>query len=218
MEPLILYFVLFFPGVYNAPFAGGMPLADTIPFSIFRELGRTLTYTIPSLALLWYLISDRKGLSAIKNKKPHIQDIYSLTIGLPSLILIGLGISFLVLHFPGHQGLTPPPRVEAPINIPGWIVIVFSCLGTGYLEESYFRYYLLTILEKPLASPVFRVIVSTVLFSFCHVYEGPWGIFNAILAGLLLSVLFIRFKSLHGIAWAHGVYNIFVYIMGNFGV
>ena len=218
MEPLILYFVLFFPGVYNAPFAGGMPLADTIPFSIFRELGRTLTYTIPSLALLWYLISDRKGLSAIKNKKPKIQDIYSLTIGLPSLILIGLGISFLVLHFPGHQGLTPPPKVEAPFNIPGWIVIVFSCLGTGYLEESYFRYYLLRILEKPLASPAFRVIVSTVLFSFCHVYEGPWGIFNAVLAGLLLSVLFIRFKSLHGIAWAHGVYNIFVYIMGNFGV
>jgi len=55
-----------------------------------------------------------------------------------------------------------------------------------------------------------------VLFSLCHVYEGPWGILNAVLAGIILSLLFIRFRSLHGIAWAHGAYNIFVYTMGNF--
>ena len=217
MEALILYFVLFFPRVTNLPFSAMIPLAETISFSILRELSRTLTYTIPSLALIWYLISDKKGFTAIKTEKPRMRDVYSFAAGLPGLILAGLGISLLVMLFQKYHGLVPPPKVEAPVNVTGWIVMVFSCLGTGYLEESYFRYYLLKTLEKSLPNAVFRIILSTVLFSLCHMYEGPWGILNAVLAGILLSLLFIRFKSLHGIAWAHGAYNIFVYAMGSFG-
>ena len=154
----------------------------------------------------------------VKEEKPTMRDLFSFAAGFPGLVIIGLGISFLVMLFSVNQGLTPPPKVEAPATIPGWIVIVISCLGTGYLEETYFRYYLLKILEKPLPQTVFRIILSTALFSLCHVYEGPWGILNAVLAGILLSLLFIRFNSLHGIAWAHGGYNIFVYFMGNFSL
>jgi membrane protease YdiL (CAAX protease family) len=105
--------------------------------------------------------------------------------------------------------------VEAPVSVFGWIVMVFSCLGTGYLEESYFRYYLLTKLEKQQPRALIRIIFSTILFSSCHIYEGPWGVINAMLAGFLLSWLFNRYRSLHGIAWAHGAYNIFVYFMGS---
>jgi hypothetical protein len=45
------------------------------------------------------------------------------------------------------------------------------------------------------------------------VYEGPWGVLNAVLAATLLSFLFLHFKSLHGIALAHGLYNAFVYAL-----
>ena len=214
MEALILYFVLFFPTLYASPFPGTGP--ETIPFSLLHELARTLTYTVPALALVWYIMSDKNGVSALKEEKPAAEDALLFAIGFPSLVILGLGISFLVPLFQGCQGLTPPPKVQTPVTIIGWIVLFFSCMGTGYLEESYFRFYLLTRLENVLPRPVFRVILSTILFSVCHVYEGPWGIVNAVLAGILLSALFIRFRSLHGIAWAHGAYNIFVYAMGNF--
>jgi len=221
MEALILYFVLFFPGVFSSSFpatmAGGMDAAAAIPFSLLRELGRTLTYTIPSLALLWYIMSDKNGFSAIKDEKPSLRDSIPFGIGLLALIIIGLGISILVTQFSANLGFTAPPRIDSPVSLWGWVVMVFSCLGTGYLEESYFRYYLLTRLERSVPQVFLRVIFSTVLFSFCHYYEGPWGIINAVLAGIILSALFIRFRSLHGIALAHGAYNIFVYAMGNFG-
>jgi len=215
MEALILYFVLFFPGVFSSPFpAQGIDAAALIPFSVLRELGRTFTYTIPSLALLWYLISDKKGFSALADEKPRIRDLIPFAAGLPALIVTGFGISFLVSHFSGLLGLPQPLKVEAPGNIIGWIVMVASCLASGYLEESYFRYYLLTRLESAVSPEVLRILFSTVLFGFCHFYEGPWGILNAVLAGVILSVLFVRYRSLHGVAWAHGVYNIFVYVMG----
>ena len=231
MEPLILYFVLFFPGIYASGISLETPLAGTIPFSAIRELGRTLTYTIPSLALLWYIILGRVGSDKMPEKLKWIlfpglkklqkRDLLPFAAGLPGLVIIGLAISQLVSIVPIYEILpngsfSPPLLVEAPGNVWGWIVMAFSCIGTGYLEESYFRYYLLTRLENALPSPVFRIIISTVLFSFCHMYEGPWGILNAVLAGLFLSMLFIRYGSVHGIAWAHGAYNIFVYTMGIF--
>ena len=224
MEPLILYFVLFFPGIYASGISGETVSAGTIPFSTIRELGRTLTYTIPSLALLWYIIlgkvsSDKmpekmKWIPFHGFKKPQKRDLFPFATGLPGLILIGLAISSLVSFFINFENIPPPLLVEAPGNTLGWVVMAISCIGTGYLEESYFRYYLLTRLENRLPNPVFRILVSTVLFSFCHMYEGPWGILNAVLAGLFLSALFIRYGSVHGIAWAHGAYNIFVYVMG----
>jgi membrane protease YdiL (CAAX protease family) len=58
------------------------------------------------------------------------------------------------------------------------------------------------------------ILVSTALFSFCHTYEGPWGMINAVLAGLLLSLIYVHYGALHGLAWAHGLYNIFIYANG----
>jgi len=214
MEALILYFVLFFPGVY----VSGLPGGETLPFSLLRELGRTVTYTLPSLALLWYLLTDRKGFSSLNEIKPKKPDFISLAAGLPGLIIISLFISLLAYLLSDYLGLNSPPRVEGPSNAAGFVILVFSCLGTGYLEESYFRFYLLTRLDNAVPNTVLRIALSTFLFSLCHIYEGPWGILNAVLAGVFLSILFIRYRSIHGIAWAHGAYNLFVYAMGNFGM
>jgi membrane protease YdiL (CAAX protease family) len=217
MEPLILYFVLFFPGVFASTGVGG---AEAVPFSILRELGRTLTYTIPSLALLWYLIAGRKSqgkMSAIEEViegvVPQKRDIFPLIIGLPGLILAGLGISVLASLLSEHFGIAAPLKAAGPSTIPGFLVMILSCLGTGYLEESYFRYYLLLKLEIPVPNTAMRAALSTALFSLCHMYEGPWGILNAVIAGLLLSALFVRCRSLHGIALAHAFYNMFVYVV-----
>jgi len=214
MEPLILYFVLFFPGIYSNGIWGGNEIAEAIPFSVIGELGRTLTYTLPSLALLWYIFPDKKGFSSLKQEKVQKRDFLPFAIGLPGLILIGLFVSFLVSFFYLRYGLALPVKVEAPVSGLGWIVMAFSCLGTGYLEESYFRYYLLTKLEKQQPKVLIRIVFSTILFSLCHIFEGPWGIINAMLAGFFLSWLYDRFRSLHGVAWAHGAYNIFVYFIG----
>ena len=216
MEALILYFVLFFPGIYAASspdwLVQGAEAIRTVPFSIIRELGRTLTYTLPAMALLLYIISEKKDLSALKAATPQKRDLLPFAAGLPGLIIIGLFVSLLVSLF---SGLASPARVQGPSGFFAWSVMIFACLGTGYLEETYFRYYLLTKLEKIIPYLPLRIAFSTVLFALCHMHEGPWGVLNAALAGVFLSVLFIRYRSLHGIAFAHAGYNIFVYAIGN---
>ena len=211
MEALILYFVLFFPGVLilSSPDWLAQGAGAVLHFSMLRELGHSVTYTLPSFALLLYLISDKKGVSSLKEICPTQKDILPFVIGLPVLIIIGMFIAFLVSLF---VTIPPPPRIEGPHNFVGWVVVVLACLGTGYLEELYFRYYLLSRMEKAVPQAAVRVIFSTILFAFIH--DSPWGIVNAAIAGLFLSALFLKFRSLHGIALAHAGYNMFVYFMG----
>ncbi|MDR1443634.1 MAG: CPBP family intramembrane metalloprotease, partial [Treponema sp.] len=106
---------------------------------------------------------------------------------------------------------------EGPGNITGLAALVFSCVSTGYLEEGYFRYYLEEKTGELGLGPRAFLLISVVLFSFCHVYEGPWGTMNSVLAAVILALIYIRFHSLHGIALAHGFYNLVVYLSSSGG-
>jgi membrane protease YdiL (CAAX protease family) len=175
-------------------------------------LNRTITYTIPALALIWYFLFERNNITGKNPLKPAVNDIYSFLLGFPALAVTGLVLSFAMTVFPAPK----PPRMEAPGNLTGWLIMIVSCIGTGYLEESFFRYYLLRKMKLWASSSGIRVLFSVVLFAVCHIYEGPWGILNSVLAGFLLAVLFERYKTLNGIALAHGAYNVFVYVMADF--
>jgi membrane protease YdiL (CAAX protease family) len=200
----LIYAVLFFPGLNYGEAPSGV-----IAFSVIRELSRVFGYNIPALLLIWYL-------SYLKNHfwrpppRPGPGDLASLGMAFPFLaaagFLVSLGSSFFA-RFPAA------PVPEAPQGLVQWLIAVLSCLSTGYLEETYFRSYLLTRLEEAGVPFALGLVFSGVLFSFCHAYEGPWGILNAALAGTLLCLVYRRYRSLHGIAWAHGMYNMLVYLL-----
>jgi membrane protease YdiL (CAAX protease family) len=253
VEPLIIYLILFLPGFPST----GSPGEEIYQFTVYRELDRILGYSIPSLLLLWYLsyINGKK----IFPMRVRSADFQSMVIALPGLLGIGLGISVLssIISGPDTTGMV----VEAPGGIAAWILMVFSCFCTGYLEETYFRHYLLgrfweymtipPLPDSPKTAPVpdrfslknrihslalglraspaqagsfdtLRarlapapgILVSVALFSLCHIYEGPWGVTNAAFAGLLLSLIYRHYGALHGLAWAHGLYNVFIYANG----
>jgi membrane protease YdiL (CAAX protease family) len=207
IEPLILYFVLFLSGsIFPSP------VPEIIEFSPSGELIRIFLYNIPSLALIWYLLFRSKSAQEWGVGLPGRRDLSSFFTAFPGMLLTGFAISAISPLFPG---IPEGPRVAPPQGISGWFVMILSCLSTGYLEESFFRFYLHRKLEDH-GIPQGRImVISVLLFSICHIYEGPWGCLNAVLAGFLLSFIFIRFRSLHGIALSHGVYNIFVYAIGN---
>jgi membrane protease YdiL (CAAX protease family) len=198
--------VLFLPGAI--PYS---PAGDLTIFSAERELIRILIYSIPSFTLIWYLLLQKKTLKQWGVGLPGKRDLLAVLCAFPGLLLIGLAIS---LVSPFFTGIPADAGLGSPGSIPGWIVMILSCVSTGYLEESFFRFYILRGLHEAGIRTGRLICVSALLFSLCHIYEGPWGVLNSVLAGTLLSVLFLHFKSLHGVALAHGFYNAFVYALG----
>jgi membrane protease YdiL (CAAX protease family) len=213
IEPFIVYAVLFLPGFTSVGFFGGTAATEgqeTIAFAVSGELGRVIGYTIPAVLLIGYLLVLRGGKPRLP-RRPGAGDLLSLAVALPGLLGIGFFISLLSSVFLVENAALP---VEAPKGAAALGVMVLSCFSTGYLEEFFFRYYLSLRFRQAGMDGVPGIIMSVLLFSFCHVYEGPWGVLNALLAGVLLSLAYRRYRALHGIAWAHGLYNAFIYING----
>jgi membrane protease YdiL (CAAX protease family) len=85
----------------------------------------------------------------------------------------------------------------------------------AYLEESFFRFYLLSRRDDLKMGAVSALTVSVALFSICHIYEGPWGFLNSFFSAVILAFIFLRYQALHGIAFAHGLYNIAAYAINS---
>jgi membrane protease YdiL (CAAX protease family) len=137
------------------------------------------------------------------------KDIVSGLITLPILLVTGIAVTFASFLIGGSSVAalnTPSTAIE-------WIVLCFACMFLAYLEESYFRFYLLTKREELNLTSVSALALSAALFSICHIYGGPWIFLNAVISGVFLGFIFLRYNSLHGIAIAHGMYNISVYII-----
>jgi len=209
VESFILYIVLFFSGQAGLLSGGAGEAAE---FSIQAELVKIFMYTAPSLALVWYLT-----LKAWKIEywilRLGRKDLISGLITLPCLLFIGLTTTFISQYV---GGTSAQAALHYPSSTAGWVILCFSLIASAYLEESFFRFYLLTRREELKLSSVGALTVSVALFSICHIYEGPWGFLNAAISASLLGFIFLRYNSLHGIAVAHSLYNIIVYAANAF--
>lgn len=202
----MLFWLLFLPGL-------SLPgeMWEVLPFSAIDELYRVLLRDLPALALVWYLLRHTSR-DSVPPKTKRADAAVAFVV---FLILVGIstGTSLLASWLPWGEAET---AFEAPIGALDWLVAALACAATGYLEESYFRLYLIEKLGAAGIPKPQTVAVSVTLFALCHLYEGPWGTLNAAAAGTVLALVFFRFRSLHPLAWAHAAYNLFVYSAGAF--
>jgi len=205
IEALLLYIILFFSGAAGAIVNASTPEG----FSAGREFVRIFLHSIPSLALVWYLLLKVKK-AKYWNIKPGKKDVVSFLITFPCLLITGFAVSF-ISSFMGETTIT----LTYPSTVFGWIILSFSCILAAYLEESFFRFYLLSRRDELKLSAVSALILSVALFSICHVYEGPWGFLNSFFSAVILAFIFLRYEALHGIAFAHGLYNIAAYVINS---
>jgi len=206
IEAVILYILLFFHGSIAIFTGGGSEAAD---FSVTAEIVNIFTYLIPSLALIWYLIYKAQKIE-IWASRPGRKDFTAFVITFPCLLVTGLFVTIIGSFI---NSSSENISFRLPPTIIGWALLFVKCFLAAYLEESYFRYYLLSKREELNLTPVSALVFSVLLFAVCHIYEGPWGFLNAVISGAVLGFVFLRYNSFHGIAVAHAMYNISVYIL-----
>ena len=101
--------------------------------------------------------------------------------------------------------------LQSAAQIP--LAILFG-ITAGYREEFFFRAYLLGRLEEVGVQVPLAVAASTALFSVGHLYEGLLAVAITAGLGILLSAAWLRRRSLHVVAIAHGAYNTVVLCLG----
>ncbi|MDR2783873.1 MAG: CPBP family intramembrane metalloprotease [Treponema sp.] len=225
LEAIILYLVLFFPSVFF-----NIEKGTVIAFSINQELSRIFIYNAPSLSLVWFLLLRKKEPAAEKplflpaSRSPAGSFmlnagniLLTFILALSGLLIINISASMANELAERAVGARFEVGVDfqTPDTAAGWVVLCLSHLSAAYLEESFFRFYLSNRLKGFGFYPA--MLMSSVSFAYCHLYEGFFGVVNALLAGLFLFFIFNKRKygagmqTLHAIAFAHSAYNMLVY-------
>jgi len=203
IEALILFILIFLSR--STILITGVPV-EAGSFSAKTELAKLFLFYIPSLALIWHLIS-KSGKIDIRTAGFKKKDLPAGLITLLCLLITGTAVAFAAAHTGGNSAQT----VVRPSTVFDWITLCFFCIILAYLEESYFRFYILTNRKELNLNKVSALALSVALFSICHISGGLWSFINAFIGGSILGFLFLRYNSFQGIAVAHSLYNIAAY-------
>jgi len=203
VEALLLFLVLFLPGYLGQPPVAGSA-ADTV-----RAMLAAIVLGLPPVLLILHLlwIQPEVPLEHFGIYRPRLRD------GLLA-VLAFVGAAALAAPFVIGMALVPALRelgttgyrwsLDSAWQVP--LALAFG-LVSGYREELYFRAYLLGRFEQAGVPRLAAVAVSTALFGLGHLYEGALGIVLALVMGAYFALVYLRSRSLHVPALAHGLFN-----------
>ncbi|MDR2521426.1 MAG: CPBP family intramembrane metalloprotease [Spirochaetaceae bacterium] len=168
---------------------------------------------LPAIALLLALTRPKSAARRSACQKalpvfwpPDLADAFFCFLALAG---IGAAVTRVSLFFPDAavvplEILTPGAR--APLCL--------MLCAAAVLEELFFRRYLIDAFEKAGAPVPAASLVSVLLFTLPHVWEGVFGLINALLAGLFLTSVYLLRRRILPVAAAHALYNTAAFLAG----
>jgi membrane protease YdiL (CAAX protease family) len=212
-EFAILFGVLFLPGLISQ--FGGVEGAQFE--SVYLNI-QLLAVSVPQIALVIAFSDLRKPGSrvALGARPPEWKDLIYAAISYLVLLLTGIGASVLAtLVAPLDEFL--PRGVQWQFTryeiLP---LVILSTFAAAYREEIFYRAYLFDRGAEIEASPRTILVGSALLFSIGHAYQGVSGLVITFLLGFVLGALYMRFKRLHAVGIAHGLYNVTMLLLTGF--
>ena len=191
---VITFISLVFPALfYSLESSSFIILALT---TILRNLGL-------SFLVFWFLKVRGEPFSKIGWTKYNLKKYFILGVALFPLFYFSVGV---VLKGFTRLGLSHLEEVPTSLMPHGAWQIFWGgllVLVVAFAEEIIFRGYLLVRIEEITESTSMGVLLSTVLFSLGHVYEGSAGMVTVAYIGLIFCRLFLWQKSLTTVIVLH---------------
>lgn len=132
---------------------------------------------------------------------------YALIWAVPVYLYVILS-SYLVETYFGKMDLSSFDDVKGnPIAFV--MVILYSWISAALGEELFFRGYVLNNLSKFFskwkAGNVFALLITSMIFSSGHIYQGISGVLTTLLIGLLLGGIYLKYRSLKVVVLLHAI-------------
>lgn len=205
--PFALYGVIFLPSAL-ASFTSrpaGFDFFNSPAFHI-----QTLLYNsgliIITLGLIF--LSLRKSPVEADLSRPRAKQLLWVLPLLAASYLIAYLIALLTMRFMPER----LNREMGSFNRFELIPLLFcSMLSVGYMEELFFRGYLIDALRSYVPVRA-AILISTLMFAFGHGYQGEAALVGTFCLGLVFAWGRFKSRSIHVIALTHAIYNSIVII------
>jgi membrane protease YdiL (CAAX protease family) len=138
-------------------------------------------------------------------------------VGLWAVATVAIHFSWPVLRFAIGQDqylqiLRSAYRVKVvPLGFGDYAMLAVSSFANGLAEEIVMRAYLITRLEELLDSTGLALLLTTVMFTCYHGYQGTAGVMSVAIGGLISGIAYCLFRRLCPIVIAHGLMDFLAY-------
>jgi len=185
--------------------------ADNIPFLLTSAV-QALSQTV----FLILLIGAKGKFREFGMSRPKPADVLRAGASFAVFFIAGL-LGSILISLTGTIGMPETMQTGAASSGIGPLLaylaasMLFS-LAIGYREELIYRVYTIGALRENGVSPIITLMVSAMLFTAGHAYQGAPGLLGAGAAGIVLAACALRGFGLHALAWGHVAYDFFVLI------
>jgi len=203
-EALLIFLVLFLPGYIAQP----IPAASASIVTV-RAMLQSVALGVPQVLLILHLLRvqadvplEHFGLYRLGRRdvlRAAAAFVGSLALAAPLVAALALVPALRAFGATGYRW-----SLSSAWELP--LALAFG-LTAGYREELFFRAYLLGRFDQVGIPRAAGVAASTALFALGHFYEGALGVALALVLGLYFAFVYLRSRSLHVPAVAHGLFN-----------
>lgn len=212
-EIILLFSAFFLPGIVVQSQGFSRDMFGQLGFNV-----QILVQSVPQILLLLFVLEIQgretvQGLGLGWKLRRVLPVVVAGSIGL----FVLAGLTGFITRSTGAAGSTGTNVVTGsswnltnPAIIP---ILLLSSLAIGYREELFFRAYLIMRLDQLGAAPAVTIVLSALLFSLGHIYEGVVGALTALVSGVFLAMIYRRGRNLHQVALSHALYNFAVLLL-----
>lgn len=207
---IVIFLVIFLSGyVYQNSESAARSLSD--PSFILQNI----VVGVPHVILLLYMIlsSRSSSISEYGLARLRFRSIPIVMAILAGIVLISGPVALIGRalggNSPGFVG-TIQLNTNKLSNI---LLFALMCLVTGYREELFFRSFFFVEVVALGQKEYVAIIVSTLLFSIGHLYEGIASFLGTAAIGIFLGWCFMKTRNIHLLAIAHAMYNFGIIIL-----
>lgn len=212
----LVLMIVFFPSLYYA-FADLIwpdlrPARPPVVYSAFSML-----VSLAGWAALVVFLIDRSGQPYSRYGLGRPKWAIDLTLGFV-LMMIPFQMSGIVYSFTdvifGSHGASNWHEFSPRSPQTAWecVLIGLEMFAVGFVEELVWRGYLMTRIEEVSGSPWKAILLTSVLFGFNHLYQGPAGVIFTTIDGLMYATVFAYTRRLWPVALGHGLLDLILTI------
>jgi membrane protease YdiL (CAAX protease family) len=159
-----------------------------------------------AFGLLILYLTDLQGERSVLRGTPGVN--------VPSAIIIAavLFVLSLIVSLFGESFNIGSPAVFTGVfpvdTVWGWGATGALMLTVAWVEELFFRAYVILRLRQLHAQPIVAITIAALLFAVGHGYQGVLALLFSFSAGMILGILWMRRPNIIAFTIGHGAYNI----------
>lgn len=191
-----------------------MPLLYTLfgvskPTVTILFMGRTIYWVVLAALFLYARQAEKQNLLLWKDKQYPAAEFILSIVAVIGTIIIGLMVINILYRFTGLSRISTQLLALVEFMRKCKLLLVFTALTAGVVEELVFRGYIQPRLELLLKSPWLSIIISSIVFGLLHYRYGTViNVIGPMFISFVFAIYYWKYRNIKVLILCHFLWDL----------